>query len=82
MAKVWAIGMDFGAFVAGGALIGVLLDWLFKTSPVLLLVFAGVGLVGGFSNFVRQSLAVNRSMAEDARRKRGEPSAGATRDQR
>lgn len=39
----------------GGAVVGWLLDRLFDTSPVLLLVMAGLGLVVGFRNIIRIS---------------------------
>ena len=39
----------------GGAVIGWLFDRLFGTSPVLLLVMTGLGLVVGFRNIIRIS---------------------------
>ena len=39
--------------IGGGALIGWVLDRLFDTSPWLLLVFLGLGIVAAFRNIIR-----------------------------
>ncbi|MEA3390999.1 MAG: AtpZ/AtpI family protein, partial [Pseudomonadota bacterium] len=39
--------------LVGGALIGWVLDKLFDTSPWLLLVFLGLGIVAAFRNIIR-----------------------------
>ncbi|MFT3975985.1 MAG: AtpZ/AtpI family protein [Sphingomonas bacterium] len=39
--------------LAGGAVIGGVLDWLIGTSPWLLLVFLGLGIVVAFRNIIR-----------------------------
>lgn len=56
----WAIGVDFAWTVVGGVLIGVGLDWVFGTSPILLLIFMVGGLIGGFTVFVRAGLKASR----------------------
>ncbi|HEY9579577.1 MAG TPA: AtpZ/AtpI family protein [Rhizorhapis sp.] len=41
--------------IAGGALIGWFFDWLFSTSPWLLLVFLFLGIIVAFRNIIRIS---------------------------
>jgi F0F1-type ATP synthase assembly protein I len=56
----WAIGMDFAWTVVGAVLLGILLDWLFKTGPTFLLIFMVAGLIGGFTVFLRAGLKAAR----------------------
>lgn len=56
----WAIGMDFAWTVIGAVLLGLLLDWLFNTGPILLLIFMVAGLIGGFMVFMRAGLKAAR----------------------
>ncbi len=65
------IGIEFGAAVGGFALLGWWIDRKFDSSPTALLICAGLGLVGGSYNLIRQSLAAaRRAEREDADRTR------------
>ncbi len=65
------IGIEFGAAVAGFALLGWWIDRKFDSSPIALLICAGLGLLGGSYNLIRQSLAAaRRAEREDADRTR------------
>lgn len=63
MAQSWGIAMNFAFAVIGmGALGWAVQAWLWPAArPWPLLVGLGVGLVGGFVQFVRAGLAANRS---------------------
>lgn len=63
MAQSWGIAMNFAFAVIGmGALGWAVQEWLWPASkPWPLLVGLGIGLVGGFVQFVRAGLAANRS---------------------
>ena len=65
------IGIEFGAAVAGFGLLGWWIDRKFDSSPTALLICAGLGLLGGSYNLIRQSLAAaRRAEREDADRTR------------
>ena len=51
--KAIGIASACGFALVGGALIGWVLDRLFGTSPWLLLVFLGLGIVAAFRNIIR-----------------------------
>lgn len=61
--RVWAIGIDFGASVLAGVVIGLAFDWLLGTSPWGLLCWTVGGLAGGFVRFVRSALRENKKQA-------------------
>ena len=61
----WAIGMDFAWTVVGAVLLGLLLDWLFKTGHTFLLIFMVAGLIGGFTMFLRAGLKAARDGSGD-----------------
>ena len=54
LAPYMGLGTELAASVVGMLLIGYFLDEHFKTSPWLLLIGAGVGLIGGFFNFIKE----------------------------
>ncbi|MEO1008349.1 MAG: AtpZ/AtpI family protein [Planctomycetota bacterium] len=56
----WAAGVDFAAMVLSFVLLGWGADALFGTSPILLIVFAVVGLLAGFTAFLRTASRLNR----------------------
>jgi F0F1-type ATP synthase assembly protein I len=46
--RLVGVGFYIGACIVGGILLGFWLDSVFKTSPILLLVFLIIGLVAAF----------------------------------
>ncbi len=58
--RAWAIGLDFAGSVGGGALLGLLVDWLGGTGPWGLVGGLLVGLIVGAYRFVREGLAAQR----------------------
>ncbi|MDX9910192.1 MAG: AtpZ/AtpI family protein [Phycisphaerales bacterium] len=59
--KAMAIGMDFAYTVGGGALLGLLIDWLAKTYFTWTAVGAVVGVATGMLRFVREALRAVRA---------------------
>ncbi len=57
----WSAGIDFAATAITCVLIGFGIDYFAKTSPLFLIIFMGVGVVGGFAAFVRTGMRLNRS---------------------
>jgi F0F1-type ATP synthase assembly protein I len=56
----WAAGVDFAATAITCVLIGFGIDYFAGTSPLFLLIFLCVGVVGGFVAFVRTGMRLNR----------------------
>lgn len=56
-----SIGIEMGAALVVGMLIGWFLDRTFGTSPWLLAIFTGFGIVAGFRNMLR---AARKAAAE------------------
>jgi len=65
--KLAGIGMTMTSEVIGGALLGWGLDYLFKTSPVLLIIFTLLGLGVGMTGFIRSALGASGDAGRDAR---------------
>lgn len=63
----WSAGIDFAATAMAAVIVGYAVDLLLGTSPYALLVGVVVGVVGGFTAFLRTALRINRS-GEDTRR--------------
>jgi F0F1-type ATP synthase assembly protein I len=66
------IGVELAAAVTGLTLAGFWVDYHFKTRPVGVLVGAGIGIVGGMFNFIRDALRISRlarTPAEEQTRK-------------
>jgi F0F1-type ATP synthase assembly protein I len=59
------MGVELAAAVIGLTLLGLWIDSRFKTGPTGVLVGAGLGIVGGFYNFLRAALQLSRE--QDAR---------------
>ncbi len=59
--------VDFASSVIAGIVIGVVLDWLFDTQPIFIIVFVVAGFAAGFIKLWRHS-AVLEEMAEERRR--------------
>ncbi|OAB63400.1 hypothetical protein AY599_18845 [Leptolyngbya valderiana BDU 20041] len=57
----WSAGVDFAATAITCVLIGFGIDYVAGTSPLFLLIFLCVGVVGGFVAFIRTGLRLNRS---------------------
>ena len=61
MAKMWAIAINFVAYVVAGGFLGGLIDyWQGTSKPWFLLGGLILGLVYGFYKFIREALAANR----------------------
>ena len=56
----WSAGIDFAAVTVICVLIGFGIDSLAGTNPLFLIIFLCVGVVGGFTAFVRTGLRLNR----------------------
>ena len=67
--KSLAIGMDFAYTVGGGALLGLLIDWLAKTYFTWTLVGALVGVAAGMLRFVREALRAVRPPSSTGRKR-------------
>jgi len=61
------MGFELAAVIVGLTLVGLWVDRRFGTGPTGLLIGAGLGIVGGFYNFIREALRMNR----EQRSKRG-----------
>jgi ATP synthase protein I len=59
------LGLEFAAAVAGMTLVGYWIDRHYGTGPWGLLIGAGLGLVGGMYNMIREALA---GVREEGRR--------------
>ena len=64
------MGIDFAAAVAVFVLIGYWIDRRFGSSPWGVLVGAGLGLVGGMYNLIRQGLKATRQAVKDDEERR------------
>ncbi len=67
------IGFELAASIVGLTLLGLWIDYRYKTSPAGVLIGAGVGLVGGMYNFVRAAIRLGKEETEadcEDRRKR------------
>ena len=62
------MGMEFAAGIVGMGLLGWLIDRWLDSAPIGVLIGAGLGIVGGGYNFIRQAQAMNRKAAEQYRR--------------
>jgi F0F1-type ATP synthase assembly protein I len=63
------MGMELAGAIVGLTLVGLWIDHRFGTGPKGVLICAGVGIVGGFYNFIRQALEISRP--DSTRRRRG-----------
>lgn len=64
------LGIELGAAIGGGALLGYWIDRKYGTAPVALLVGVSIGMVGGMYNLIRQALQMMR--ADERKRRVGE----------
>lgn len=56
----WSAGIDFAATAITSVLIGFGIDYAAGTSPLFLLIFLVLGIVGGFTAFIRTAMRLNR----------------------
>ncbi len=61
------VGIEFAAAVAAFALVGYWIDRHYQTGPWGVLIGAGLGLIGGTYNLVRESLAAFRESDDTTR---------------
>lgn len=61
------MGMELAGAIVGLTLVGLWIDHRFETNPKGVLICAGVGIVGGFYNFIRQALALSGSCSAGPR---------------
>lgn len=59
MGRLWALGAGVAFSVLGGVLIGFGADYVLGTSPIFLLVFAGVGLITSLRSLVKEAQKMN-----------------------
>jgi ATP synthase protein I len=71
LARIYAIGTDFGVTVIAGIAIGWTVDHFARTGPWGLLVGLALGFVVGGVRFFREGLAANRRALEELRKRRG-----------
>ena len=62
MLRFAGMGTELTAGVAGFTLIGYFIDQWAGTGRTFLLVFGILGLIGGFTNFIRQAYRVQREL--------------------
>lgn len=70
MSRAWAIAFSFAASVMAAGLIGWVIDYFAKSSPVGLLIGLGLGLVTGMVRFIREAKAAEREFAAERARKK------------
>jgi F0F1-type ATP synthase assembly protein I len=59
------MGVELAAGIVGLTLVGLWIDYRWKCGPTGVLIGAGLGIVGGLYNFIRQALALSRSELKD-----------------
>ncbi len=69
-------GIELSAAVVGFALVGHLIDRSRGSHPKGLLIGAGLGLIGGFYNLIKASLAASREAREEDRERAQEKKDG------
>ncbi len=60
-----SMGFELAAAIVGLTLVGLWVDYRFGTRPVGVLVGAGIGVVGGFYNFIRAALQLSSGTKSD-----------------
>ncbi len=63
------LGLELAGGIVGFLLVGLWVDYKFGTAPVGVIVGASIGCVGGFYNFIRQAIRLDRQQKALARRK-------------
>ena len=66
--RFMGIGFYIGACIVGGVFLGLWLDSLFHTTPILLLVFLIIGLVAAFWGVYQMVLPIINSSNKQQRR--------------
>lgn len=70
--RLSGLGVELAATVAGFVLLGLWIDWHYKTRPWGVLICVGLGLVGGMYNFIRRALRISKEIEEAERAERAE----------
>ena len=65
------MGLELAAAIVGLTLAGYWVDHRFGTSPKGLLTGAVIGIVGGFYNFIRQALLLEKQQTADNNKQDG-----------
>lgn len=65
--RLAGLGMTMTSEILGGALLGWVLDYLFGTKPVLLVVFTVLGVAVGMIGFIRSAIGASGDAGRDAR---------------
>ncbi len=65
MVRYAGMGVELAAGIIGLTLVGLWIDYRWKCGPAGVLIGAGLGIVGGLYNFIRQALALSRSELKD-----------------
>ena len=65
------MGIELAAAIVGLTLAGYWVDYKFGTGPKGLLIGAVVGIVGGFYNFIRQALLLEKQQTADNNKQDG-----------
>ena len=68
--RLSGMGIELASHILAGVLLGWLLDKLFKTAPVWLVVGSITGLVVGMAEFIRSALKAQREAGEKHRRRK------------
>ena len=74
------LGAELAATLIGFALLGFWIDRSYQTGPWATLVCVGIGLVGGFYNFLRSSLKILRAPSFEHERPEEAPRASTRND--
>lgn len=61
LARYASLGFELAAAIVGFTLIGVWVDQWQQSFPLWTLIGAGLGIIGGFYNFIREALELSRS---------------------
>jgi F0F1-type ATP synthase assembly protein I len=61
------MGFELAAAIVGLTLVGLWVDYRWKCGPAGVLVGAGLGIVGGLYNFMRQALRLGRQSRDERR---------------
>ncbi|MCG8455538.1 MAG: AtpZ/AtpI family protein [Holophagales bacterium] len=74
------LGAELAAALIGFTLLGLWIDRSYQTGPWATLVCVGIGLVGGFYNFLRSSLKILRAPSFEVERPDEAPRASKRKD--
>lgn len=67
LARYAGMGTELAGAIVGATLIGYWIDLRYSSAPKGVLIGAGIGIVGGTYNFIRQAVALSKESARAAR---------------